>query len=117
MKNKSIKIPSRTMSLGLGVIALGAIVAQGAAPVISGTAMVPRFTIQSSLAITNQIQYCTDLSQTNWVVLTNLVVTQSPYRFVDADAPPAPQRFYRVLVLGTNSPRPTVWRSFLLVRS
>ena len=80
--------------------------AQGAAPVISGTAMVPRFTIQSSLGITNQIQYCTDLSQTNWLVLTNLVVTQSPYRFVDADAPPAPQRFYRVLVLGTNSPPP-----------
>ena len=39
-------------------------------------------------------------------MLTNLVVTQSPYRFVDADAPPAPQRFYRVLVLGTNSPPP-----------
>ncbi|MEI7939010.1 MAG: SUMF1/EgtB/PvdO family nonheme iron enzyme [Verrucomicrobiota bacterium] len=102
-----MKIPSRTMSLGLGVMALGAIVAQGAAPVITSTAMVPRFTIQSSLGITNQIQYCTDLSQTNWLVLTNLVVTQSPYRFVDADAPPAPQRFYRVLVLGTNSPPPS----------
>jgi sulfatase modifying factor 1 len=38
--------------------------------------------------------------------LTNLVVTQSPYRFVDADAPPAPRRFYRVLALGTNSTPP-----------
>ena len=99
---------SRTISIGLGALALGAAVAaQGAAPVITDTAMVPRFTIQSDLGVTNQIQYCTNLNQTNWVVLTNLVVTQSPYRFVDADAPPAPRRFYRVLALGTNSTPPS----------
>jgi len=102
-----MKSKSRTMRIGLCALALGAgMAAQGAAPVITDTAMVPRFTIQSDLGVTNQIQYCADLSQTNWVVLTNLVVTQSPYWFVDVDAPPAPRRFYRVLALGTNSPVP-----------
>ena len=73
--------------------------------------MVPRFTIQSDLGVTNQIQYCTNLNQTNWVVLTNLVVTQSSYRFVDTAAPLAARRFYRVLALGTNSTPPDgmVW--------
>ena len=102
-----MKSKSRTMRIGLCALALGAgMAAQGAAPVITDTAMVPRFTIQSDLGVTNQIQYCTNLNQTNWVVLTNLVVTQSPYWFVDAGAPPAPRRFYRVLALGTNSPVP-----------
>jgi len=83
----------------LCALALGAgMAAQGAAPVITDTALVPRFTIQSDLGVPNQIQYCTNLGQANWVVLTNLVVTQSPYWFVDVDAPPAPRRFYRVVV-------------------
>ena len=95
------------MNIGLCALALGAAMsAHGGAPVITDTALVPRFTIQSDLGVTNQIQYSADLSQTNWVVLTNLLVTQSPYWFVDVDAPPAPRRFYRVLALGTNSPVP-----------
>ena len=95
------------MNIGLCALALGAAMsAHGGAPVITDTALVPRFTIQSDLGVTNQIQYSADLSQTNWVVLTNLLVTQSQYWFVDVDAPPAPRRFYRVLALGTNSPVP-----------
>ncbi len=85
---------------------LAVFAAQAAAPVITDTALVPRFTIQSDLGVTNQIQYSTSLSETNWVVLTNLVVTESPYWFVDVDAPTVPRRFYRVLALGTNSPAP-----------
>ena len=74
-----MKTKSRTMSIGLCALALGVgMAAQGAAPVITDTALVPRFTIQSDLGVTNQIQYCSNLNQTNWVVLTNLVVTQSP---------------------------------------
>ena len=68
---------------------LAVFAAQAAAPVITDTALVPRFTIQSDLGVTNQIQYSTSLSETNWVVLTNLVVTESPYWFVDVDAPTA----------------------------
>ena len=105
-----MKSKSRTMRIGLCALALGAgMAAQGAAPVITNITMVgamPQFGVQSVLGVTNQIQYCSNLNQTNWVVLTNLVVTQSPYWFVDAGAPPAPRRFYRVLALGTNSPVP-----------
>jgi formylglycine-generating enzyme required for sulfatase activity len=71
--------------------------AQAAAPVITGIAMTPRLTIQSDTNVINQIQYTTDLSQSNWTTLTNISVSQSPYWFVDPTAPPSPARFYRVL--------------------
>ena len=91
------------MSLGLWALALGVTVAvQAAAPVITNITMVgatPRFGVHSDLGITNQIQCCPNLSQTNWGVLTNVLVAQSPYWFVDVAAPPASQRFYRVVVL------------------
>ena len=66
----------------------------------------PQFGVHSDLGITNQIQCCTNLSQPNWVVLTNLVVTESPYWFVDAAAPPVSQRFYRVAALAGSTPPP-----------
>jgi sulfatase modifying factor 1 len=105
MKNRATAI-----KLSLGALALWACTAaHAAAPVITNITMVgatPRFGVQSDLGVTNQIQSCTNLSQTNWVVLTNVLVAQSPYWFVDVAAPPASQRFYRVLALGTNSPVP-----------
>jgi DNA-directed RNA polymerase specialized sigma24 family protein len=59
----------------------------------------PWLTIQGQVGSTNQIEYSTDLSQTNWTVLTNLVVTASPYWFFDVGAtaqgvaqPALPQR-------------------------
>jgi formylglycine-generating enzyme required for sulfatase activity len=84
--------------------------AHAAAPVITNITMVgatPRFGVQSDLGVTNQVQYCTNLSQTNWVVLTNLVVAQSPYWFVDVAAPLASQRFYRVAALAASTPPPS----------
>ena len=105
--SKSMKTKLRAISIGLCALALGVLItAQGAASVFIDTAMVQGFPIQSDLGATNQVQYRINLSETNWVVLTNLVVTQSPFWFVDMDAPPSPRRFYRVLVLGTNSPVP-----------
>jgi len=89
------------IALSLCVASL-ALWAGAAAPIITNITMVgatPRFGVQSGLVITNQIQYCTSLSQTNWVVLTNLVVAQSPYWFSDVAAPASPQRFYRVLAV------------------
>jgi formylglycine-generating enzyme required for sulfatase activity len=38
------------------------------------------------------------------VTLTNVLVAQSPYGFVDVAAPPASHRFYRVLALGIAAP-------------
>ena len=105
--SKSMKTKSRAISIGLCALALGvSITVHGAEPVNMDSLLLPRFTIQSDLGVTNQIQYTTNLSQT-WMVLTNLVVTQSPYRFVDVDAPQASRRFYRVLTFGTNSPVPS----------
>ena len=79
------------------------------APIITNITMVgatPQFEVLSTVGLTNQIQYSTNLSHTNWVVLTNLLVAQSPYRFVDAGATPAPHRFYRVAALPAGSPPP-----------
>jgi hypothetical protein len=65
-------------------------------PVITETTLVPRLTIQSVVGTTNQIQFATNLSQTSWTVITNLLVAQPTYWFVDVAAPASPQRFYRV---------------------
>jgi formylglycine-generating enzyme len=75
---------------------------------ITDIAMVPRLTIQSAVSVTNQIEYRTSLDEANWVVLTRLLVTNSPYVYIDVNAPPAPQRFYRCLAFTTtNAPPPT----------
>jgi formylglycine-generating enzyme len=79
-----------------------------AADQITDTTTVPRLTIMATVGTTNQIQYCTNLSRPDWVVLTNLVVAETSYRVVDASAPPGPCRFYRVAVaIPTNNPAPT----------
>ncbi len=57
----------------------------------------PQLQIVSELGATNQIQTTTDLSQSDWVILTNVVVTQSPYQFVDTGAAPGDHRFYRII--------------------
>jgi hypothetical protein len=69
------------------------------APAIIGitiTNRAPQLTIRSPSGISNQIQYSTNLSQTQWSVLTNLLVGQSLYQVVDPGAPSSRQRFYRV---------------------
>ena len=110
-----MKTISQAVSIGLGALALGAgVTVQAAAPVITNITMVgaaPRFGVHSDLGITNQIQCCTNLSQTNWVVLTNLLVAQSPYWFVDVAAPPASQRFTGWQRWPLALPRPLAWCS------
>jgi formylglycine-generating enzyme required for sulfatase activity len=105
-----MKDRATAIKLSLGALALWVgVAAQAAAPIITNITMVgatPRFGVQSDLGITNQIQSCTNLSQTNWLVLTNLLVAQSPYYFADVTAPPAPRRFYRVMSFATNSAPP-----------
>ena len=57
---------------------------------------VPQLTIQSPTGISNLIQYSTNLSPANWMLLTNLLVSQSPYLFADTSAASTQKRFYRV---------------------
>ena len=73
-----------------------------AADRITGVAMVPRLTIQGTFGATDQIQYCTNLSQGNWVPLTNVLVQETNYCFVDVGAPIAPCRFYQVVRLSPD---------------
>ena len=92
----------RILRLHLAGLTLLAGAAAQSAPVITNITLAPRLTIQSDLGDTNQIQYATNLAQSNWVTLTSLVVTQSPYWFADLTAPSAPARFYRVISSATN---------------
>ena len=106
-----MKTLKNEMKLALGALTFGVwITAQAAAPIVANMKVLgatPQFSIQSALGITNQIQFSTNLGPANWTVLTNIVVTQSPYLFVDLSAPPKPSRFYRVAALNqTNDPTP-----------
>jgi len=57
----------------------------------------PELSITSDIGITNQIQSATNIMQPAWKVLTNIVVTHSPYSFADTITLSENQRFYRVL--------------------
>ena len=98
-------------ALALGVwAALGWLGAQATAQQITrldfpGANGLPQLTIQSEFGVTNQIQYTNRLSGSNWPVLATLVVTQSPYTYLDVRAPAASQGFYRVV---NPSPTPPI---------
>jgi formylglycine-generating enzyme required for sulfatase activity len=79
------------------------LLAQPAAPVIEDIGMAPRLTIQSVAGTTNVIEYAEELETNRWRVLTNLVVADNTYVFVDFSAPPSPKRSYRVSVPGTTN--------------
>ena len=84
--------------LALGLLALSAWWGtQSLAQQITSLDFVPRLTIQSEVGTMNIIQYTNNLAPSNWAVLATVVVTQSPYTFLDLSAPPSPQRFYRVV--------------------
>jgi formylglycine-generating enzyme len=57
----------------------------------------PQMTVFGEVGSTNQILSATDLSLTNWSIMTNVVVSQNPYLIVDSVTSPGPQRFYRVV--------------------
>src|ERR1039458_1608013 len=101
-----------TINGGLFALAWGACVAAQAGTLsITNISMVggkPQLLIQSDIGITNQIQAKTNLSQTSWAVLTNLLVVQSPYLFLDVTTGSASSRFYRVLGLTRSEERQTI---------
>ncbi len=77
--------------------------AQPAAPKIMGITASRQLTIQSTVGTTNVIHYTEDLATNRWLILTNIVVTNSLYLFADQSGPPSPQRFYQVQVLGSGA--------------
>ena len=79
--------------------------AQTAAPQIENIATgaeQPRLTIHGAAGSTNVIEYRNDLPDRTWWPLTNLVVADSPYVFVDGSAPSLARRYYRVVVPGAD---------------
>lgn len=57
-------------------------------------------TLAGPVGKTYQVERATVLSgQTNWIVLTNLTLEASPYRFVDWSSAGSPNRFYRATPL------------------
>ena len=103
MTHLDMKILFRAVRISLCALGIGACVAaQAAAPEITGIAMVPQLSIRSDVGVTNQIQYTNDLSGSVWATLTNVVVTQNNYTFVDTSAAGQPVRFYQVM-MPTNS--------------
>ena len=54
-------------------------------------------TIVGQVGATYEIDYMNSLSNTNWNVLTNLVLPSSPYIYFDTSSPFSPSRFYRAL--------------------
>jgi formylglycine-generating enzyme len=57
----------------------------------------PQLSVMGAVGTTNQILSTTYLGTTNWGVLTNVVVTNCPYAFVDSITTPGSARFYRVV--------------------
>ena len=89
----------------VSVLLLAGVAARGQAPVITNIAIGPRLSIVSEIGVTNQIQYTNRLAGSNaWGVLASLVVTQSPYSFVDWGASADVARFYRVVVMTNPVP-------------
>src|SRR5690242_2953487 len=79
---------------------------EAGSPAISAVTMqgtIPELQILSDMGVTNRIQTCTNLSQGGWVTLTNVVVTQSPYQFIDGAARQGDQRFYRVVQISPGT--------------
>jgi len=55
-------------------------------------------TISGVVGGSYQIQYMTNLNNTTWTTLTNIVLPSSPYLFFDADSAESPGRFYRFVL-------------------
>ncbi len=108
VKSKGMRTKSRITRVGLCALALGVCVAaQAAASVITNITLIgsnPCLGIRSDVGVINRVQCSTNLGQTNWVVVTNLVVSQSGYEFVHTTPPAGPARFYRVVACPTNAP-------------
>jgi hypothetical protein len=90
----------------VGIAAFGAAVGPPDISTVTLLATGPELRIASNVGSTNQIQTATNLTQPAWEVLTNIVVAQTPYLYVDSRASSSPdsQRFYRVLVVSGGNP-------------
>ncbi len=66
--------------------------------------MVPMLKLTGEIGSTNQIQYVTDLRQTNkWITLTNIVLSTIPSYFVDTSSVGTVTRYYQAVLLTSTA--------------
>jgi hypothetical protein len=65
--------------------------------VTSGIILLPTITFNGTVGMSYSIQYTTNLSTSNWTVLTNIVLQTTNYVFPDTNSVGEPYRFYRVV--------------------
>jgi len=71
---------------------------------ITSITLFPKLSVQTEPDMTNTIQYCTNLSQSNWVTLTNVISYEPSFELLDLGAPYPAQRYYRILEGGIAPP-------------
>ena len=76
-------------------------------PAALSLSLVPKLNVTGEAWTIQQIQYADALGDPNqWFTLTNLVLGDQPYVFVDEGLPPGGRRFYRVVTLAAPGPNP-----------
>lgn len=65
---------------------------------IESIAAGPRLSIRSEVGVTNEVLAVDEVHQTNWTLLSSLIVTQSPYFWWDDSDRMPWRRFYRVRI-------------------
>ncbi|PWU21135.1 MAG: hypothetical protein C5B50_02410 [Verrucomicrobia bacterium] len=68
-------------------------------PTILGINMYAGLTVIGPVGSTNRIDYKNSFNNPNWTVLTNIVLSASPYLFIDTTSAFSSQRFYRAVPL------------------
>jgi formylglycine-generating enzyme required for sulfatase activity len=82
-----------------------------------GGGLVPLLSIQSDAGVSNSLQWSSFPGGTNWTVVTNLLIAQTPYSVADPNTASSPMRFYRVQTVVPSVPAGTAlipWSQFVM---
>jgi streptogramin lyase len=85
------------LSLSLSLIVAGFPVTGSNAPAQLAIQMYPGISIQGTPGGTYSLQYTDSLTSTNWLSLTNIFLSSSPYLFFDTTSTNQARRFYRAV--------------------
>jgi uncharacterized hydantoinase/oxoprolinase family protein len=64
---------------------------------INAINMYAGLTICGPVGSTNEIDYCNDLAASNWTALTTIVLSNSPFLYIDTNSTYFSHRFYRAV--------------------
>jgi len=78
---------------------VGSVTSSNAVLTVLGLQLYAVVTLGGPVGSTYSIQYVTDITDTNWITLTNVTLPVSPYFHIDFGSPGAVRRFYRAILL------------------